>query len=231
MWCGQTNGKTKNKKWWTTWTDRRAEELRLYSGGVHVGWFANNQDGESLALAAPHPNSWSRSTLATLQHSLALDLGLTQQGKGHNLGLPLSIIMDTCTGGIQVLCECTGLTSFSNYLLWGRAHTQGQQSLIKADPQGFYINNWRAGLPLTGQRSYRAERKSHLTPCTGFRAPQHQPYPLSRAQQPAHPEERGGWHPFWNQPLHQRYWTHTVYTGTLPHKNTPWRPQWGNCFS
>ena len=28
------------------------------------------------------------------------------------------------------------------------------------------------------------------------------------------------------QPLHQKYWTHTVYTRMLPHKKSPSRPQW-----
>ena len=57
---------------------------------------------------------------------------------------------------------------------------QGQQSLIKPGPQGFYINNWGAALPLTGQRCYRAERDSPLRLCTGFGSPPHQPYPLWR---------------------------------------------------
>ena len=48
---------------------------------------------------------------------------------------------------------------------------QGQQSLIKLGPQGFYINNWGAALPLTGQRCYRAERDSPLRLCTGFWSP------------------------------------------------------------
>ena len=50
-----------------------------------------------------------------------------QNRKVHDLGAASEQTADTYTGGSKVLCDCTDLICFSNYLLWGRAGTQGQQ--------------------------------------------------------------------------------------------------------
>lgn len=52
----------------------------------------------------------------------------------------------TTTHSAIVLSDCIGLTYFSKHLLWGGTFNQGQWSMGKPDPQGFYSNNWGADL-------------------------------------------------------------------------------------
>ena len=51
---------------------------------------------------------------------------------------------DTHTGDAQVHCDHTNLTFFSGHLLRGKACTQEQWSIMRPNPQGFYLNNWGA---------------------------------------------------------------------------------------
>lgn len=67
-----------------------------------------------------------------------------KQGKGHKDVLCLSRAMHACAGRTSILRECTGLTSFSNPLLWDRAPIQEQWSLMNLNTQGFYFNSWGA---------------------------------------------------------------------------------------
>ena len=108
----------------------------------------------------------------------------------------------------------SALTSF--------ATGQGQQSHIKCETQGFYSNNWGADLAPDkavtptekrgGYAQYPGQALDTTTPITP-------PYQGDNGQHTLRKDMVG------IQPLHQKYWTYTVYTGMLPHKNSPLRPQ------
>ena len=104
-----------------------------------------------------------------------------------------------------------------------RAHTQGQWHLIKPDPQGLYSNNWEADP--TPDRSVTA---------THQRGPTQLPDKAIVTTTPATPPIKRvtASIPFGCMPvmtckqcLHPEYWTHTVCTGMVAHKNSPSGPQ------
>lgn len=101
-------------------------------------------------------------------------------------------------------------------LLWGRTHIQGEWNLTEPDPQGFYSNH--GGENLTPHRAVTVTEQRvspNLHPARGLDPPTPFTLPI-KVISARHPEERHGWHPYQNQPSHQRHWTHRVYTGTLP---------------
>ena len=72
----------------------------------------------------------------------------------------LNGILDISTGSAKVLCDCIGLTYFSNHLLWGGTCNQGQWNICKPDPQRFYSNNWGADLSPDKARTAMEQRGS-----------------------------------------------------------------------
>ena len=101
-----------------------------------------------------------------LPHNLGLDVVWTQMGR--EWSWPAS--KQSCRHLYrQCMWESPHGNHFSNYLLWGRTCTQGQWSLIKHYPQGFYSKNWEA-LPHYQQGSdiHRAESKFYIISPTGF---------------------------------------------------------------
>lgn len=79
-------------------------------------------------------------------------------------------------------------------------------------------------LPPEDCNNHRAKRM----PCSIFStgtSHYHTKHSLLWGQGPVHPEEICGEHLYQKQPLHQKYWTHSIYTVLLPHKNRPVRSQ------
>lgn len=80
--------------------------------------------GQPRSPAAAQPPQFLKPSCPGLQASLALGLGQTQRGKGHNLGLILSRTLDACMGYAKVTCDPTALTCSSVHLLmYSKAHT------------------------------------------------------------------------------------------------------------
>ena len=105
--------------------------------------------------------------------------------------------------------------------VWGRALTQGQWSLLRCDPQGFCSKLCCRPCPdrvparSTEEALPRTQHRLRVTP--------HCSYFLPRGWGLAQSEEQRGWHPHQNQTSDQKYWTGTVYTRKLSHKNIPSR--------
>lgn len=88
----------------TPWLSTRSREKSATRGSPQV----KHSHLNSIPVDGTPPNSQPQSTP---HHSLALDLGQTQQRRRCDLGLLLSRIVDAYTGGTWVPCEHTGLAS------------------------------------------------------------------------------------------------------------------------
>ena len=77
-------------------------------------------------------------------------------------------------------------------------------------------------LPRQGRPARRIEEALPRTRHR-LRVPPHCSHFLPRGWRLAQSEEQRGWHPHQNQTSDQKYWTRTVYTRKLSHKNTPSR--------
>ena len=77
-------------------------------------------------------------------------------------------------GGAQVHRDGMDFTCFSTHLLWGRAHTQGQWSLIQPDARGFHPSNGGAD-----RARWAMEQRGGPTahPRQALDTPHHQPQP------------------------------------------------------
>ena len=105
----------------------------------------------------------------------------------------------------------------------GTEHTHEQQALIKPDPQGLYSNNWEADP--TPDRSVTATHQRGPTQLPDKAIVTTTPATLLIKRITASI-------PFGCMPvmtckqcLHPKYWTHTVCTGMVAHKNSPSGPQ------
>ena len=116
-------------------------------------------------------------------------------------------------------CDHMSITCFSLSFLETKHTLKHKGSFIECNPQGFYSNNWRAD-PTTDRAVISMEQRIGPSqhPVQALDTTPSVTSPI-RGKQPAHSEERCGRHPY------QKYWTHTIYTGTILHNNNSSRPQ------
>ena len=143
------------------------------------------------------------------------------------LGLLLSRTADTYTGGSKVLCDCTDPICFSNYLLWGRAGTQGQQrQTLRASAPA----TEESTLLPTGCTATATEQSSKpcSTTCTdsGHCNTSHTPITGIMASIPLENIHRC---PQQKQSSHQEHWTQS--TQECPHIKTPLQDYIDSYFS
>ena len=115
-------------------------------------------------------------------------------GKGCDLGLHPSGAAEAFTGSTSFLCECVGLTYFSDHFLWG-SHSGGMEP-DWAQPARFYSITWGAGPTPDRMATATEQRGSPTSYATQALDPPTPAHPLSRGEQPAHSEERCGWCPY-----------------------------------
>ena len=111
---------------------------------------------------------------------------------------------------------------FSNLLLWGRECIPQQWSLIKPDPWDLYFSNWGADPTLARAGTAQCGQEAPPHPAQALK-PQHNTHSLPRAYgQHTRRKDMAGVHTK-TSPCNKIL--DTDYTGMLPHRNTPSRPQ------
>ena len=168
------------------------------------------------------------STPAHTTHSLTLDhtaldaltLEIATRG-GIQLGLCLSGAAHAYTGGTSDLCKHRSL---STPVLWAKHTLKGNRPL-KPSPWDFCHSKWGAHPTPDRPGIATGQRKFHLTHGTGYTpsSTNHAPYQGDRGQHTLRKDVAGVYIKI--SPHAKDTGSNTVYTGTLPHKNTPSRPQ------
>ena len=174
----------------------------------------------------PSPSQVNALALSTACHGLTLDLRWLQQGKRCTMcyiwaepQMPTQAKHWTSVSIPTILQQCPPLVQRSQC---------GEKAKHTVEGNGASLSQtFRYSIPATWEKTPRPDRAVMATEQRA--SPASYPYqtlaPLSAAEPPTKviaastPWGRHDWHP------HQRGWTHAVYTGTFPHKNTPSRPK------
>ena len=141
--------------------------------------------------------------------------GTNKTGKGCDLGLHPSGAAEAFTGSTSFLCECGGGEWVGG---GGRAHTQGEWSLIGPKQPGFYPITWGAD-PAPDRMVTATEQRGNPTsyPTQALHPPM--PATLPVKGKTASTPWRKMWLVSILKPALSPKIPHTVYTVMLPYKN------------